>query len=190
VTGGQLIQPGQVGITPGNAAIAFSVEIADGTKFNQCSVLVGESAVSASWFGWDVASSPTSMITLEVTAGMYGFHRFGCDYHGLFVRTNTPGPELNLAAGEVRYLGRLIVSDTEFGTAPGYSKMASSVRLQFEDRSDEDMVALRAKSPLFVNEAVEVNVPASLGGKERHALRPDNRGVKVVVSPVMWSEND
>lgn len=183
-TGGDIVGPTDESITPGNAVIAFSVQIADDTRFQLCSVFVGRSPSSAKWFGWSVTETRTTLFALEVPTPDYGFFRFGCVYRGLSLSTSSDGPELNLQAGDVVYLGRLVVDDTEYGTAAGHSRMPSAVRLRFEDHSEADIEDLKSRLPLFASREVTVNIIPSWGATEINRLRPYKQGPRVLLAPV------
>lgn len=183
-TGGNIMPDGQSSVPGGKAVIAFSVQVTDGTRYDNCSVFVGRAAPSAQWFAWPVNGDTVAMIALEVEPGNYGFHRFGCMYRSLQLSTSITGPQITLAAGDVRYLGRLTVSDTELGSAAGYSQMPTSVRLTFADQRIEDFDALGRKWPLFRNNQPDVAIPSSWGGEPRYQLRPYKDGVKLVAAPI------
>ena len=183
-TGGSILPEGQDAVPPGTAVIAFSVQVTDGTTFDNCSVFAGSSAATAAWFAWPVQGDAVAAIALEVEPGNYGFHRFGCMFRGFAESTSVSGPQITAAAGDVVYLGRLIVSDTVMGTAAGHSRMPTSVRLTFEDRRDEDFELLRRKWPLFAAATPDVQVPPGWGAASRYPLRPYRDGVKVVAAPV------
>ena len=184
-TGGSLMQDGREDLSAGKAVIAFTVQVTDGTMYDNCSVFSGHSAATAQWFAWPVQEGAVAVIALEVEPGRYGFHRFGCMYRGLQLSTSIRGPDVDVAAGDVLYLGRLIVSDTGMGSAAGYSRMPTSVRLAFVNREDEDLQALRAKWPLFASRVPETAIPPTWGGEQRYALRPYQDGVKLVAAPIL-----
>ena len=184
-TGGDLVQPDQASISPGRAVIAFSAEIADGTDYEQCSIFLGRSPSTAKWFAWNIAEGPTALFALEVDALKYGFHRFGCVYSGLSLSTSIPGPELQLNADAITYLGRLMVKETELGTAAGYSRMPTAVKLQFEDHSDADLESLRSRLALFAGAEIGINILRSWSTSEMIAFRPYRHGPQVIVSPAL-----
>ena len=184
-TGGDLVRPDQASISPGRAVIAFSAEIADGTSYQQCSIFLGRSPSTAKWYSWNVAENPIALFALEVDAPEYGFHRFGCVYQGLSLSTSIPGPELQLNAGAITYLGRLTVQETELGTAAGYSRMPSAVTLQFEDHSDADLESLRSGLALFAGAEISTNVLRSWSRSEMIAFRPYRHGPQIIVSPAL-----
>ena len=182
-TGGNIMPDGQTAVPGGKAVVAFSVQVTDGTDYDNCSVFVGNSAATAQWFAWPVNGDDVAMIALEVEPGNYGFHRFGCMYRALQLSTSVSGPQFTIAAGDIRYLGRLTLSDTQMGSAAGYSSMPNSVKLTFEDQRVEDFDALGRKWPLFTTNVPEEAIPASWGGEPRYQLRPYKDGVKLVASP-------
>lgn len=184
-TGGSVVPNGRDEISAGKAVIAFTAQVTDGTAYGNCSVFSGQSAASAQWFAWAVQEDDVATIVLEVEPGRYGFHRFGCMYRGLQLSTSIRGPDVDVAAGDVLYLGRLIVSDTGMGSAAGYSRMPTSVGLAFVNRDDEDLQALRAKWPLFASRVPETAIPPTWGGEQRYALRPYQDGVKLVAAPIL-----
>ena len=184
-TGGHLVPKAQSSVSAGKAVVAFSIEVADGTRYDQCSVFVGRSAATAQWFGWNVAGSPVSTFVIEVGAGDYGFHRFGCSYRGFTVSSGIARPEIELAAGEVRYLGRLTVDNTKFGSAARRDRVPTSVDLTFSDASDEDLRKLRAEYPLLANADVDTRIPESWGGRLSHVLRPYQEGIELVAAPIL-----
>lgn len=184
-TGGVVVPDGQAAVTTGKAVIAFSVQVTDGTRYDNCSVFVGRSAATAQWFAWPVNGDNVAMIALEVEPGKYGFHRFGCMYRAYQMSTGVPGPQMTVAAGDVRYLGRLTISDTAIGSAAGYSRMPTSVSLSFDDQRLEDFDALGRKWPLFRNKEPVVAIPPSWGGDSRYQLRPYQDGVKLVAAPII-----
>ena len=184
-TGGQLIPDGQAAATGGKAIIAFSVQVTDGTRFDNCSVFVGRSAATAQWFAWPIQGDDVGIVALEVEPGDYGFHRFGCMYRSLQLSTGVAGPQLTVAAGDIRYLGRLTVSETTMGTAAGYSRMPTSVRLTFEDQRIEDLDALGRKWPLFKSQIPVVAIPSGWSDAMRYQLRPYQDGVKLVAAPII-----
>ena len=184
-TGGSIMPDGQATVPTGKAVIAFSVQVTDGTRYDNCSVFVGRSSATAQWFAWPVNGDNVVMIALEVEPGKYGFHRFGCMYRAYQMSTGVRGPQVTVAAGDVRYLGRLTVSDTMFGSAAGYSRMPTSVRLSFGDQRIEDFDALGRKWPLFKTIEPVVAIPPSWGGDSRYQLRPYQDGVKLVAAPII-----
>ena len=184
-TGGSIMPDGQASVPAGKAVVAFSVQVTDGTRYDNCSVFVGRSAATSQWFAWPVNDDAVAMIALEVEPGNYGFHRFGCMYRALQLSTGVTGPQLTIAAGDVRYLGRLTISETEMGSAAGYSSMPTSVRLTFEDQRVEDFDALGRKWPLFTTRTPDVAIPASWGGEPRYQLRPYKDGVKLIAAPIL-----
>ena len=185
-TGGNIMPDGRTAVPDGKAIVTFSVQVTDGTRYDNCSVFVGRSAATAQWFAWPVNGDNVGMIALEVDPGSYGFHRFGCMYRAYQLSTGVPGPKFTLEAGDVRYLGRLTVSDTTIGSAAGYSRMPTSVRLTFEDQRVEDFEALGRKWPMFRSRPPEAAIPASWGeGGPRYQMRPYQDGVKLIAAPVI-----
>ncbi len=185
VTGGDLIRQGQQSISPGKAVVVISVEVPSGARFESCSIFVGKSPATARWFGWNVQDGTSSLFSIEVDAGEYGLHRFGCSYRGLPLSTSAPGPSIELSSGEVRYLGRLAVSDIEYGTAARYSRMPTSIALTFRNTSEEDLEELKHRAPIFRDRDVTLDIPDAWGDSARYAFRPYKQGTEVVVSPVM-----
>jgi hypothetical protein len=167
------------------AIVALSVQVTDGTRYETCSIFVGRSAATSQWFAWPVQADGVAMIALEVEPGDYGFHRFGCTYRSLQITTGVAGPQLTINPGDVIYLGRLIISDTEIGSAAGHSRMPTSVALDFVDRQDEDFDAMAEKWPVFGASQLTADVPATWGGDRRYQLRPYMDGVKLVAAPIL-----
>ncbi len=186
-TGGRALGPGDSTISAGNAVIVFSTRVADNTRFQTCSVLSGKSAATATWFGWNVVESGSNTVALEVPVPAYGFFRFACTYNGLVVSTSAEGPMLDLKAGDVIYLGRLVVSDTVFGSAPGHRRMPTAVRLTFEDRSESDLDDLQDRMPLLEMGAIVVSIPERWNSLALNRLRPYNHGLRVVQAPTAAS---
>jgi hypothetical protein len=184
-TGGSVIPDGRDDLSPGKAVIAFTVQVTDGTTYDNCSVFTGHSAATAQWFAWPVEEDAVAVIALEVEPGRYGFHRFGCMFRGLQLSTSVRGPDVDVADGDVLYLGRLIVSDTGMGSAAGFSRMPTSVSLTFENHEDEDIGALGLKWPLFATRIPSVAIPPTWGGELRYPLRPYQDGVKLVAAPIL-----
>lgn len=184
-TGGHLVPKAQSSVSAGKAIVAFSIEVTDGTRYDQCSVFVGRSPASAQWFGWNVAGSPVSTFVIEVGAGDYGFHRFGCSYRGFTVSSGIAGPQIEVAAGEVRYLGRLTVDNTKFGSAARRERVPTSVDLTFSDASGDDLGKLRGEYPLLADADVDTSVPDSWGGRLSHVLRPYQEGIELVAAPIL-----
>ena len=184
-TGGQILSDGETSLTAGKAVVAFSMQVTDGTTYDNCSVFIGRSAASAQWFAWPVSGDDVSIIALEVEPGEYGFHRFGCMFRGLQLSTSVSGPQLSIAANDVVYLGRLVISDTGMGSAAGYSRMPTSVGLTFDDQRDEDLEALGRKWPIIEERTPNVSVPNGWNDDSRYPLRPYQDGVKLVAAPVI-----
>ena len=182
-TGGDVLGPGHSSLSSDKAVIIFSSQIADNTRFQVCSVLSGKSAATATWFGWNVIESESTLVALEVPVPEYGFFRFACAYSGQTLSTSIEGPKLNLDAGSVTYLGRLVVSDTEFGSAAGYRRMPTAIRLDFEDQSAIDIPNLKAKLPVLEQKNVVVDVPQRWNMLAMNRLHPYNRGLRVVQAP-------
>lgn len=182
-SGGDIIQATDNSIAAGNAVIVFSVELTDDTRFQQCSVFGGTAASTAKWFGWNAGESRKTLFAIEVPAEDYEFYRFGCVYNGLAVSTSD-GPRLGLNAGDVKYLGRLEVYDTQFGSAAGHSRMPTAVRFRVEDESASDLADLRARIPFLAGQDVSIDVLPSWGGPGAKTLRPYRAGLRIVTAPV------
>jgi hypothetical protein len=182
-TGGKVLGPDVGAISTDHAVIVFSNQVADNTRFQNCSVLAGRSAATAKWIGWNVVESGSNLVALEVPVPEYGFFRFACSYNGVALSTSVEGPLLKLLAGDVIYLGRLVVSDTEFGSAPGHRRMPTAVRLSFEDQSDSDLDILKARLPALEMSGIVVRIPERWNMLAMNRLRPYNRGLRVVQAP-------
>ena len=189
-TGGDILGPKDRFISPDNAVIFFSTQIADNTRFQTCSVLAGKSPATATWFSWAVADSGPTLLALEVPVPEYRFFRFACAYSGLTLSTSVEGPKLDLSAGKVVYLGRLIVQDTEFGSAAGYRRMPTAVRLGFEDQRVSDIEDLTSTLPFFAGQDVSVDIPEQWNSLAMNRLRPYNRGLRVVQAPTAAAFNN
>lgn len=182
-SGGDILRPDDRGPTPGKAVIFLTAAIADNTRYQTCSILGGTSAATATWFGWSVTGAEPHLVALEVPVPDYRLIRFGCSYNGVMLSTSLEGPTVNLEAGSVAYLGRLTVSDTEFGSAPGYRKMPSAIRLTFDDQRDSDLRRVGEMFPLIPLQDVVVKLPERWNMQAMNRLRPLNRGLRVVQAP-------
>jgi hypothetical protein len=189
-TGGDILGPDDNSLSSDRAVVVFSAQVADSTRFQSCSVLAGKSAATATWFSWPVIDSDPHLVVLEVPTPDYRFFRFGCAYSGLVLSTSVEGPTVNVRAGEVTYLGRLTVTDTEFGSAAGFKRMPTAIRLSFEDQSEADLARLREKLPLIEWRDVAVDIPERWNSLAMNTLRPYNRGLRVVQAPTSGAFNN
>jgi hypothetical protein len=182
-TGGNVLGPNDTSVSSDKAVVVFSTRVADNTRFQTCSVLAGKSQATATWFGWNVVESRSTLLALEVPVPEYHLFRFACVYNGLALSTSIEGPTLNLRAGEFSYLGRLVVNDTEFGSAAGFRRMPTAISLAFEDQSASDIPDLKAQLPLLAMQDIAVDIPGQWNALAMNRLRPYNRGLRVVQAP-------
>lgn len=104
--------------------------------------------------------------------------------------TSVEGPKLNLKTGDVVYLGRLVVQDTQFGSSAGHPRMPTAVRLAFEDQRASDIEDLKSRLPLFAGQDIAVDIPRQWNALAMNRLRPYNRGLRVVQAPTAGSFNN